>query len=98
MEWSYRLRRDRQALPEFLPRLKRIVETADAFIMVSTEYYQTIPPALTNIINHFDVHTFSGKPTALVCYSGGVHLILSLLYILKYNKSSHSVDILVIAN
>lgn len=75
MEWSYRCRPPPlDPTPDFLPAIKQVIESADAFIVISTEYYQTIPPALTNTLIHFDVTTFSGKPAAMVCYSDGTCL------------------------
>ncbi|XP_014680477.1 PREDICTED: uncharacterized protein LOC106820478, partial [Priapulus caudatus] len=59
-------------IPAAARNARGIINDADAFVYVSTEYYQTIPPALTNMIIHFDTDIFSGKPAALVCYSDGV--------------------------
>ena len=43
---------------------------ADGFCIVSGEYNHSIPPGLTNLIDHF-LEEYFWKPSAIVCYSGG---------------------------
>src|SRR5262247_785229 len=43
----------RGAAPELLERLARLIEAADAYVVVSGEYNHTIPPALANLLDHF---------------------------------------------
>jgi NAD(P)H-dependent FMN reductase len=59
-----------QQAPEVLQRLARLIVAADAYIVVSGEYNHTIPPALTNLLDHF-LEEYFWKPSAIVCYSAG---------------------------
>jgi NAD(P)H-dependent FMN reductase len=56
--------------PEPLERLAERVRRADAYIVVSGEYNHTVPPALTNLLDHF-LEEYFYKPSAIVCYSAG---------------------------
>ena len=42
--------------PEVLTRLAGQIKAADAFIIVSGEYNHSIPPALSNLLDHFLNH------------------------------------------
>jgi NAD(P)H-dependent FMN reductase len=39
-------------------------------VIVSGEYNHTVPPALTNLLDHF-LEEYFYKPSAIVCYSAG---------------------------
>jgi NAD(P)H-dependent FMN reductase len=56
--------------PEVLQSLARIIIPADAYIVVSGEYNHTVPPALSNLMDHF-LEEYFWKPSAIVCYSAG---------------------------
>src|SRR5215471_8881991 len=56
--------------PENLERLATRIREADAFIIVSGEYNHSIPPALSNLLDHF-LEEYFWRPSAIVCYSGG---------------------------
>lgn len=56
--------------PETLQRLAEIVTDADAYVIVSGEYNHTVPPALSNLLDHF-LEEYFWKPSAIVCYSAG---------------------------
>jgi NAD(P)H-dependent FMN reductase len=56
--------------PEGLERLAGRIRAADAFIVVSGEYNHSIPPALSNLLDHF-LEEYFWRPSAIVCYSGG---------------------------
>ena len=43
---------------------------ADAFVVVSGEYNHSIPPALSNLLDHF-LEEYFFRPSAIVCYSAG---------------------------
>jgi len=47
-----------------------LLETADAFIVVSGEYNHSIPPALSNVMDHF-LEEYFWRPSAIVSYSAG---------------------------
>ena len=56
--------------PEVLERLAGQIKAADAFIIVSGEYNHCIPPALSNLLDHF-LEEYFWRPSAIVCYSAG---------------------------
>jgi NAD(P)H-dependent FMN reductase len=56
--------------PEVLERLAGRIKRADAFIIVSGEYNHSIPPALSNLLDHF-LEEYFWRPSAIVCYSAG---------------------------
>ncbi len=56
--------------PETLERLAEIIRRADAYLIVSGEYNHSIPPALSNLIDHF-LEEYYFKPSAIACYSAG---------------------------
>lgn len=60
----------RGGAPEILERLAARVRAADAYVIVSGEYNHTIPPALSNLLDHF-LEEYFYKPSAIVCYSAG---------------------------
>ncbi len=56
--------------PEVLERLATQIRAADAFIIVSGEYNHSIPPALSNLLDHF-LEEYFWRPSGIVCYSAG---------------------------
>lgn len=67
--------------PEPIAELAEIMCEADAYIIVSAEYNHSIPPALSNLLDHF-LEEYFFKPSAIVCYSrgsfGGVRAAMQL--------------------
>lgn len=56
--------------PKALETLATLYRAADAFIVVSAEYNHSIPPALSNLLDHF-LEEYFFRPSAIVCYSAG---------------------------
>lgn len=56
--------------PEVLQRMAERVIPADAYVVVSAEYNHGVPPALSNLMDHF-LDEYFRKPSAIVCYSAG---------------------------
>jgi NAD(P)H-dependent FMN reductase len=56
--------------PELLERLAALYRRADGFIVVSAEYNNAAPPALTNLLDHF-LEEYFWRPSGIVCYSAG---------------------------
>ena len=56
--------------PEVLERLAGQIKRADAFVIISGEYNHSIPPALSNLLDHF-LEEYFWRPSAIVCYSAG---------------------------
>lgn len=56
--------------PDALEMLATVYRATDAFIVVSGEYNHSIPPALSNLLDHF-LEEYFWRPSAIVCYSAG---------------------------
>lgn len=56
--------------PAELERLAELYRRADGFVVVSAEYNHSIPPALSNTLDHF-LEEYFWRPSAIVCYSAG---------------------------
>jgi NAD(P)H-dependent FMN reductase len=56
--------------PEVLERLASHIREADGFLIVSGEYNHSIPPALSNLMDHF-LEEWFWRPSAIACYSAG---------------------------
>jgi NAD(P)H-dependent FMN reductase len=56
--------------PTTLQRIADLIVPADGIIVVSGEYNHSIPPALSNLLDHF-LEEWFWKPSAIVCYSAG---------------------------
>src|SRR5688572_29017768 len=56
--------------PQVLEDLAALYRNADAFIVVTGEYNHSVPPALSNLLDHF-LEEYFFKPSAIVCYSAG---------------------------
>ena len=56
--------------PEKMEKLSKILDGSDGFVIVSGEYNHSIPPALKNLLDHFQSEYFF-KPSAIVTYSAG---------------------------
>jgi NAD(P)H-dependent FMN reductase len=56
--------------PQLLQRVADMIIPADGYLIVSGEYNHTIPPALSNVLDHF-LEEYFRKPSAIVCYSAG---------------------------
>ncbi|MFO7790391.1 MAG: NAD(P)H-dependent oxidoreductase [Bacteroidales bacterium] len=56
--------------PEMLETIHGMLESADGFVIVSGEYNHSIPPALKNLLDHFQ-REYQFKPGAIVSYSAG---------------------------
>lgn len=67
--------------PETLKKLAGILEKSDGFVIVSAEYNHSMPPALTNLMDHF-LEEYFWRPSAIVTYStgsfGGVRAAMQL--------------------
>lgn len=56
--------------PQVLQRMADAIVPADGYIVVTGEYNHTVPPGLSNLMDHFlDEYFF--KPSAIVSYSAG---------------------------
>jgi NAD(P)H-dependent FMN reductase len=56
--------------PPVMRELAELYKRADGFCIVSGEYNHGIPPAMKNLLDHFQEEYF-WRPAGIVCYSGG---------------------------
>ncbi len=56
--------------PQVLEHLAALYRRADGFLVVSAEYNNSIPPALSNLLDHF-LEEYFWRPSGIVCYSAG---------------------------
>lgn len=56
--------------PPTLERLATLYRRADGFLIVSAEYNHSMPPALTNLLDHF-LEEYFWRPSGIVTYSAG---------------------------
>lgn len=56
--------------PENMRKVSDILTDSDGFLIVTGEYNHSIPPALKNLLDHFQREYFF-KPSAIVSYSAG---------------------------
>jgi NAD(P)H-dependent FMN reductase len=56
--------------PQILESLATLYRAADAFVVITGGYNHSIPPALSNLLDHF-LEEYSFRPSAIVCYSSG---------------------------
>jgi len=63
--------KDRSEAPAWLVEADAKLRAADSVVVVSAEYNHSIPPALSNLMDHFPCSSYAYKPSAIVCYSMG---------------------------
>lgn len=56
--------------PPQMERIHHELEAADAFVVVSGEYNHSVPPALKNLLDHYQQEYYL-KPAGIVTYSKG---------------------------
>jgi len=56
--------------PEKMEELARTFKKSDGFLIVTGEYNHSIPPAMKNLLDHFQAEYFF-KPSAIASYSAG---------------------------
>lgn len=71
--------------PQAMEAVAEILRNADGFVIVSAEYNHAEPPALKNLLDHYQKE-YLYKPSAIVSYSkgpfGGVRAMIALRSIL----------------
>jgi NAD(P)H-dependent FMN reductase len=76
---------DPGAAPADMTAISEALSAADGFVIVSAEYNHSVPAALKNLLDHFQVE-YLYKPSAIVTYSagpfGGVRALVNLRAIL----------------
>ena len=67
----YHFYQDKSKAPQVLQDTNKRIVAADAIIIVTAEYNHSLPPALTNMMDHFPISSYRYKPSGIVCYSMG---------------------------
>jgi len=57
--------------PKELDEMQQRLAKADCFVLVSPEYNHSMPPALSNFLDHFGGVNYAYKPSAICTYSAG---------------------------
>jgi len=74
---------DQSAAPSWMTETLAKIKESAGFVIVSAEYNCTIPPALTNLLDHFPLDAYRHKPASIVTYTlgpfGGVRGRVALL-------------------
>ena len=63
--------KDRSEAPQVLHDVDKLIRECDGFVFVSAEYNLSLPPALTNTVDHFPPASFKHRPAGIVTYSAG---------------------------
>lgn len=67
----YHFYQDKSQAPQVLQDTNKLIAEADAFLVVTAEYNHSLPPALTNMLDHFPIASYKYTPSGIVCYSMG---------------------------
>lgn len=59
--------------PKVLAETNESIKKADAFLIISCEYNHSMPPALTNLLDHFPGSSFAWRPSGIITYSPGIY-------------------------
>ncbi|CAL8099561.1 unnamed protein product [Calicophoron daubneyi] len=62
---------DPTKVPKELVELNSLVKDADILVFTTCEYNRSVPPALSNLLDHLPPTTFGYKPAAIISYSPG---------------------------
>jgi NAD(P)H-dependent FMN reductase len=60
-------------VPEHLKAMDDAIMAADAIVVISPEYNHSIPPALSNLMDHFGGSRYAYKPSGICVYSPGAY-------------------------
>ena len=61
---------DTNDAPENMQYIAQVLDQADGFLIITAEYNHNIPPALSNILNHYGKE-FQKKISGIITYSSG---------------------------
>lgn len=67
----YHFYQDKSQAPAVLQETNQKIVDADAMVLVTAEYNHSMPPALTNLMDHFPIGSYKYMPSGIVCYSMG---------------------------
>jgi NAD(P)H-dependent FMN reductase len=62
---------DQSEAPLVMQETNKLIANADSMVIVTAEYNHCMPPALTNMIDHFPLSSYKYVPSAIMSYSMG---------------------------
>lgn len=71
MKKPFHFYKDRSEAPKVLQETNKLIEDADCFVVITAEYNHSMPPALTNLLDHFPIASYKYRPSGIVSYSMG---------------------------
>jgi len=63
--------KDQSQAPEWMLDTHKIIKDAEGFVIVTSEYNCSLPPALTNLLDYFPPASYRHKPASIASYSMG---------------------------
>ena len=63
--------KDQTSAPQWMQDTHATIKEAEGFVIVTPEYNCALPPALTNLLDHFPPSSFRHKPVSIAAYSMG---------------------------
>ncbi|XP_067938009.1 NADH:(hydroxy)cinnamate reductase subunit CrdA-like [Watersipora subatra] len=60
-------------VPPVLNDIAAKIKAADAFVIITCEYNNCLPPGLLNTIAHFSPFAYSKRTSSIICYSAGMY-------------------------
>eukprot|EP00090_Calanus_glacialis_P002004 TRINITY_DN1150_c0_g1_i1.p1 TRINITY_DN1150_c0_g1~~TRINITY_DN1150_c0_g1_i1.p1 ORF type:complete len:198 (-),score=69.04 TRINITY_DN1150_c0_g1_i1:100-693(-) len=63
--------KDQSQAPQWMLDTHQKIKDADGFVIVTAEYNCSLPPALTNLLDHFPLPSYRHKPASIASYSMG---------------------------
>merc|ERR1719300_2311643 len=64
--------KDQSQAPQWMMDTHKIIQDSQGFVIVTPEYNCSLPPALTNLLDHFPLPSFRHKPASIATYSMGM--------------------------
>ena len=62
---------DQTSAPQWMHDTHDTIKAADGVVIVTPEYNCSLPPALTNLLDHFPPSSYRHKPVSIAAYSMG---------------------------
>merc|ERR1712142_901083 len=63
--------KDQSQAPKWMFDTHEVIKEAQGFVIVTPEYNCSLPPALTNLLDHFPLPSYRHKPASIATYSMG---------------------------
>merc|ERR1712183_681510 len=63
--------KDPSQAPQWMQDIHQVIKDCQGFVIVTAEYNCCLPPALTNLLDHFPPASYRHKPVSIASYSKG---------------------------